>query len=172
MISPSFLESVEEEAIVTVATTIESSDPAIVEINSEEKTFEMPSTNGRATDKTVAPDTAPDVLEKFSVRGRSLSATKARLMWESVEYGGVPASRYRVACHSALDNEIKPSVILASTQTTNVEIDAFTPGMKYTCSVYATWDEVISDVNVVSIEPGISNEFTMLNGGRLLAVHL
>uniref|UniRef100_A0A5K3F144 Fibronectin type-III domain-containing protein n=1 Tax=Mesocestoides corti TaxID=53468 RepID=A0A5K3F144_MESCO len=103
-----------------------------------------------------------DVVVKPHVQAEAIDATKARVAWGSVTRNGVEASRYRVVCQT--EDPHKESVKVASTKQTVLEIGTLEPRLRYTCSVYAIWDDLVPEIEVVSPHPGISNVFTMPGG--------
>ncbi|CDI96939.1 Fibronectin type III [Echinococcus multilocularis] len=111
---------------------------------------------------TVKPeDNIPEVAATPQVQAEATSGGLARVRWEPVGKNGVNASRYRVICQT--EDLLHQPIKIASTKQTVVEVGTFEPGLEYTCSVYAIWDNLASGAEVVSIAPGISNAFRMPN---------
>lgn len=109
-------------------------------------------------------DHVPEVTAAPQVHAEATSGQIARVMWKSVEENGVNASRYRVICQT--EDPLQKPVKIASTKQTEVEVGTFEPGLEYSCSVYAIWDNMVPGVEVVSMSPGVSNAFKMPNGGE------
>ncbi|EUB57928.1 hypothetical protein EGR_07198 [Echinococcus granulosus] len=117
---------------------------------------------GSADLTTVKPeDNIPEVAVTPQVQAEATSGGVARVRWEPVGENGVNASRYRVICQT--EDLLQQPIKIASTKQTVVEVGTFEPGLEYTCSVYAIWDNLASGAEVVSIAPGISNAFRMPN---------
>lgn len=107
----------------------------------------------------------PEVTISPDVHVETISSKNAKVEWSAVKSKDVPASRYRLICET--NDTSRGTIQIASTPRTSVEIDTFEPSLRYTCSVYAIWDELVPGVEVVSLSPGVSNVFTMPNRGEL-----
>ncbi|VDM33062.1 unnamed protein product [Hydatigera taeniaeformis] len=110
-------------------------------------------------------DHIPEVNAAPHVRAESTGGQIARVMWNPVEANGTNASRYRIICQT--EDPLQQPIKVASTKQTVVEVGAFEPGLEYSCSVYAIWDDLVPGVEVMSIAPGISNAFKIPSIGEL-----
>ncbi|KAL5960735.1 hypothetical protein TSMEX_011541 [Taenia solium] len=106
----------------------------------------------------------PEVTAVPQVHVEATNGQIARVVWKPVEENGVNASRYRIICQT--EDPLQQPVKIASTKQTEVEMGTFEPGLEYSCSVHAIWDNVVTGVEVVSASPGVSNAFRMPNGGE------
>lgn len=120
-------------------------------------TTEKPTTaeSGEAIVKVMA-------IPKVNAEAKSDGIVK--VTWTSVEENGVAASRYRVICYST--RPYKKPIKVASVRQTEVDIEAFEAGLEYTCSVYGIWDDLVPGIEVLSMNPGVSNSFTIPNTGE------
>ncbi|VDK34550.1 unnamed protein product [Taenia asiatica] len=106
----------------------------------------------------------PEVTAVPQVHAEATNGQIARVVWKPVEENGVNASRYRIICQT--EDPLQQPVKIASTKQTEVEMGIFEPGLEYSCSVYAIWDNAVPGVEVMSASPGVSNAFRMPNGGE------
>ncbi|KAM7542623.1 hypothetical protein Aperf_G00000002806 [Anoplocephala perfoliata] len=142
---------------VAVVVEISSSDAG----ENESYTTPVPTTSSRPEESIPEVNVSPDVHVE------TISSKNARVEWSAVKEKDIFASRYRVICKT--NDTTRGPIQIASTPRTSVEIDTFEPSLKYTCSVYAIWDELVPGLEVVSLSPGVSDVFTMPNrAARLL----